>query len=277
MKIDLHLHTTASDGRCSPTELVARAAVAGVTVMAVTDHDTMAGVAEAQAAARMHAIDVVPGIEITAVEQGRDVHVLGYFLDATDPDLSRFLNSQRESRCARVEAMAARLAEAGKPVDIAPVLDLARHTTRSIGRPQVARAIVAAGYAETLEQAFERYLSVGGIAHVPRTGVGPEQVISMIQAAGGLASLAHPHRSRIDARIAPLSEAGLDALEAFHAEHDAVLAARYVSMAHTLGLLVTGGSDFHGDASHGPMPGDAGPPPHEWSRVDGARDRHARH
>jgi predicted metal-dependent phosphoesterase TrpH len=273
--IDLHMHTTASDGRCSPAELVDRAAAAGVTVMAVTDHDTIAAVRQVRAAAGARGIESIAGIEITAVEDGRDVHMLGYFIDPDDSALAAFLTDARGSRVSRIEAIAARLAERGMPIDVMSIVAEGRQSGRAVGRPLVARAMIAAGHVKDAAEAFERWLGPDGPVFVPRTGWSPEHVIGVIHAAGGLASLAHPGRTRIDPRIVALRDAGLDALEAFHSDHDAALVARYAGMARTLDLLVTGGSDFHGDPARTLEPGAAGLPPAEWARLSAARQRHA--
>lgn len=274
--IDLHLHTTASDGRCSPAELVEQAAAAGVDVMAVTDHDTVAAVEEVRTAARARGIEAVAGIEITAVEAGRDVHMLGYFFDPADAVLADFLAGQRASRISRVESIAARLAELGMPIDVAPVIaEAQRQSGRSVGRPLVARAMIAAGHVADMREAFDRWLGQDGPAFVARAGSSPEDVVAIIHGAGGLASLAHPARTRIDSRIAGLRDAGLDAIEVFHSDHDGTLVEHYSAMARALGLLVTGGSDFHGDPTHGLTPGASGLPRPEWARLSAARDRHA--
>lgn len=274
--IDLHLHTTASDGRLAPVELVQAAAAAGVTVLAVTDHDTTDAVGEVRRLAAEHGIEAISGIEITAVENGRDVHVLGYFLDPADAGLAEFLSVQRENRIARVEAIGARLAALGMPIDIAAlVADARQHGSRSIGRPQVARALVAAGYAADTREAFDRWLGDGGAAFVPRTGCGVETVIGVIHRAGGLASLAHPGRTAIDARIPALAAGGLDAIEVYHTDHDEALVDRYRRLAGDLSLLVTGGSDFHGDPSHGVSPGSVTLPADAWERLRAERCRHA--
>jgi 3',5'-nucleoside bisphosphate phosphatase len=274
--IDLHMHTTASDGRCSPRELVDRVAAGGVTVMAVTDHDTMASVAEVQALAQARRIDAHAGIEITAVEDGRDIHVLGYFLNPEEKRLIEFLRVQRETRVKRVHAIAARLAELGVPIDLQALLDEAqRNLGRSIGRPQVARALQLAGHVADTKEAFDRFLGSAGPAFVSRPGSPPEVVIGIIHRAGGVASLAHPGRTRIDSRIKPLAIAGLDAVEVYHSDHDEVAIQRYRRLASDLGLLMTGGSDFHGDATHGIEPGTATLPSTEWERLSAARRRHA--
>lgn len=274
--VDLHLHTTASDGRCTPAELVRRAAAAGVAVMAVTDHDTTAAVDAVQAAAGPLGVHAISGIEITAVADGRDVHVLGYFLDHSDSKLQAFLTDQREARVARVEAIGARLAALGLPVDVQTLVEAARASAgSSIGRPQLARALVAAGHAADVREAFDRWLGNDGPAFVPRAGSPPETVIQVIHDAGGVASLAHPGKTFVDERIPHLVAAGLDAVEAYHPDHDETLVARYVGIARRFGLMMTGGSDFHGDPSHGLTPGSVALPPEEWNRLRHFRPRHA--
>lgn len=274
-RIDLHLHTTASDGRCSPLELVAHARAGGVTVMAATDHDTTAASAEVRAEAREHGIETITGIEVTAVESGRDVHVLGYFIDPADAALSAFLATQRARRIARVETIAMRLAELGVPVDVTDVLATARqHPSRSVGRPQVARAMVAAGHVADTRAAFDQWLAEGLPAFIPRDGAPPEEVIAIIHRAGGIASLAHPGKTRIDSRLLALKDAGLDALEVFHPDHDEAAASRYTRLAEDMNLLMTGGSDFHGDPAHGRSPGSVTLPLPHWERLLDRRPAH---
>jgi predicted metal-dependent phosphoesterase TrpH len=275
--IDLHMHTTASDGRLSPDALVEQAAAAGLSVMAVTDHDTTAAVPEVHALARANGIHAISGIEITAIDGGRDVHVLGYFLDPAHAGLAAFLQRQRETRIARVEAIGRRLASRGVPVALEDVLTAARQQSgRSIGRPQVARAMVDAGHVADTREAFDRWLGRGLPGFVPRQGASSEQVIAVIHDAGGLASIAHPGKSITDDRIASLRHDGLDALEAFHPDHDPTRVEHYVALAATLGLLLTGGSDFHGEPSHGLAPGSVTLPSAEWQKLRAARHRHAR-
>lgn len=266
--IDLHLHTTASDGRCTPAELVVRAAAAGVEILAVTDHDTTAGIAEASDAAAGRGLLVVHGIEITAVEAGRDVHVLGYFFDPDAAELSRFLSSQRATRIERIAEIARRLDAFGMPVDVTPLLAAARQqNSRSIGRPRLARAMVDAGYVTDTREAFDKWLAQGRPAFVERAGSSPEAVIAIVHDAGGLASLAHPARTALDPRIPALRDAGLDAIEVYHSDQDEAATARYLQLARRLGALVTGGSDFHGDPATGLEPGTTHLPPAEWAKL----------
>jgi predicted metal-dependent phosphoesterase TrpH len=244
--IDLHLHTTASDGQCSPGELVARARHAGISVLAITDHDTMAGVPEAAAAASEMALGFVPGIEITAVENGHDVHVLGYWIDGSSPSLVGLLEGLRGARTARAREIAQRLAEAGAPIDISEQVAGAAALGRSIARPEIARALIRAGHATTVAEAFDRYLSEGRPAYVGHRGPTPSQVVAAIVGAGGVASLAHPGPLGRDDLIPSLAGAGLAAIEAYHSAHDDATCARYLAVAAAHGLVVTGGSDFHG-------------------------------
>jgi hypothetical protein len=254
--IDLHTHTTASDGLCSPAELVERAAAAGVRVLSATDHDTTAAMAPAAAAAARAGIQLVPGIEITAVVEGADVHVLGYFLQPESPSLERFLSEQRRRRLERVREMIGRLASHGIELDPGAILDPGEGDAgKAAGRPWIARALVANGSVASMDEAFDRWLGRGRPAFVPRGGASPEEVIHRIHEAGGTASLAHPLHVNHDEWIAAFADAGLDALEAFHRDHGPPATTRYLALAGRLGLAVSGGSDFHGDDGHASEPG----------------------
>ncbi len=247
--IDLHLHTTASDGTLTPSALVARAAAAGITVLSVTDHDTTAGLDEARAAAETAGLTLVPGIEITAIEQARDVHVLGYFIDPRSAALAAFLARQRADRLQRVARIGERLRDIGCPIDLDPLLEAAaRNTGRSIGRPQIADALIARGHACDRDDAFARLLGEDKPAFVPRAGETPERVIDLIRDAGGIASLAHPVLLQRDDLIPRLARAGLSALEVCHSDHDEAAERHYRQLAWRHGLAVSGGSDYHGDA-----------------------------
>jgi predicted metal-dependent phosphoesterase TrpH len=274
--IDLHLHTTASDGRCTPRELVERAVRAHLEVIAVTDHDTLAAVPEVQTLGAAQGISVVTGIEITAVEAGRDVHMLGYFVDRESRELDEFLARQRGVRMTRLIDIGERLSALGMRVDLEPLITAARkQSSHSLGRPVIARLMVDAGYVADIRQAFDEWLVPGRPAFVPRTGSPPEEVVATIHRAGGIASLAHPGRTRIDDRIGPLKAAGLDAIEVFHPDHHAIDIARYLDTARRLDLLVSGGSDFHGDPAHGLEPGASVLPVDHWERLNAAHHRHA--
>jgi predicted metal-dependent phosphoesterase TrpH len=251
--IDLHMHTTASDGRLAPGELVVRAATAGLTTISVTDHDTVASIAETTAIANTAGIRVVPGIEITAVEDNRDVHVLGYFFDPASERLAEFLVTQRERRITRVREIAARLAAANLFIDVERLLKTAAERPgSSVGRPQIARQMVRSGHVNSVQEAFELWLASGRPGFVPRIGPNTATVVEIIHNAGGLASFAHPGVTKRDDLIAPLAERGLDAIEVYHSDHTQEDTTAYRRLAARLGLLVTGGSDFHGEDASKP-------------------------
>jgi predicted metal-dependent phosphoesterase TrpH len=250
--IDLHTHTTASDGRCTPAELVSRASAAGLTVLSVTDHDTIAGCAAAAVACADAGVEFVPGIEITAVRDGTDVHTLGYFVDIASPPFLSFLVAQRHDRIERTREMVERLRTYGIVLDVEAILRPAYDdSSKAAGRPWIARAMVAAGHVASADEAFDRWLARGRPAFVPRRAAPPEEVIGRIQRAGGVASLAHPGLLGHDEWLPAFVEAGIDALEAYHTDHDAVTTTRYLTLAATLGVAVSGGSDYHADHAHG--------------------------
>jgi 3',5'-nucleoside bisphosphate phosphatase len=246
--IDLHLHTTASDGRSAPDALVREAAAAGVHTLAVTDHDTVAGLAEATAAAHRAGLTIVPGIEVTAVDAGRDVHILGYFFDPAHPDLVSFLSDQRADRRRRIIEMLEKLADIGAPVEL-PALPAGEGSGRALGRPLLARALVEAGYARNVQDAFDQFLAHGRPAFVERRGASPAEVVALLARAGGVASVAHPGKQRLEATVRALAGDGLAAVEVFHPDHDGQDVERYLQIAKECDLLVTGGSDHHGPGS----------------------------
>ena len=248
--IDLHLHTTASDGLLAPAALVDRAAAAGLTIIAVTDHDTVAGLGEAVDAGRTRAVRVIAGIEISAIEDGSDLHVLGYFIDPVSPTLATFLREQREDRIRRVREMGQRLRSIGLSVDVDALIGAAEAGTRSIGRPAIADALVASGQAIDRTDAFNRLLGRGKPGFVARRGTPPAAVIDTIHAAGGVASLAHPGVTASDSLIEELAAQGLDAIEVWHSDHLPDQQRHYAVLADRLGLARSGGSDFHGDGVH---------------------------
>lgn len=246
--IDLHLHTTASDGRLSPAQLVARASAAGLTTISVTDHDTVAALAEVTEVAKGVNMRVVAGIEITAVDDGRDVHMLGYFFDPESAPLARVLQQQRALRVSRAREIGAKLAALGMVVDVESVLlAAAARPGSSVGRPQVARELVRAGYVTSVQDAFDRWLATGRPAFIPRTGPSPAAIVDAIHEAGGIASMAHPGVTKRDELIGPLVDSGMDAIEVYHSDHTPEDHNHYQVIAHRYGVLVTGGSDFHGE------------------------------
>lgn len=278
--IDLHLHTTASDGRSTPDALVREAARAGLTTMAVTDHDTVGAIAAVRAAAAPAGLTIIAGIEITAVERGRDVHILGYFIDEQDQALAEFLLAQRRDRRRRVDEIVGRLAALGMPVtlDLPPLAASAPPDAlggqRAVGRPLVAAALVESGHARDISDAFDRFLSPGRPAFVARQGAAPAVVIARIAATGGVASLAHPGKIGFDDQIPGWVGAGLAAIEVFHPDHADADRARYEAIADEFGLLVTGGSDYHGPGSgRSDALGRVTLPPEDFARLVSAVDR----
>jgi predicted metal-dependent phosphoesterase TrpH len=253
MRIDLHCHTTASDGVLTPTELARLAAQRDIDVIAVTDHDTVAGVEEA---VRAGGVRVVAGIELSSRHEGRAVHVLGYFLDPTDAGLLEALDSLRTERLDRVQRMIARLNELG--YELTPDEVLAQAKGAIVARPHVARALVERGYVASVREAFtSEFIADGGRADVPYVRVrSPRDALEMISAARGVAVLAHPglahhlgtHIPASEALIRDLAGRGLVGLEVDHPDHPPDVRDRLRSMAERLGLVTTGGSDFHGES-----------------------------
>ncbi|TLM78021.1 MAG: PHP domain-containing protein [Actinobacteria bacterium] len=246
MRADLHVHSTASDGSSSPSGLVALALELGVDVLSITDHDSVAGVAEAAAAARGTALTLVPGVELSAVVGTRSVHVLGYFVDTRDERLLAHLFDLRAARLRRAEAIVASLVAAGIPLSMDDVLRLS--CDGAVGRAHVARALVDSRVVHSTDEAFARLIGRGAPHYVPRDVRTPAEVVGIIRDAGGLAVLAHPGVSKADDIIRPLAADGLAGIEAFHGEHTPQQCERYASMARDLRLLVTGGTDYHGPA-----------------------------
>lgn len=244
MRADLHVHTTASDGQHSPSEVIALAQ--DFDVIAITDHDTTAGIGPAQAAARLTGLPlVVPGIELSTAEDAGDVHLLGYFINPDDAAFQTELATFRDARVERGRAMVARLAELGLPVAWERVEALA--DGGAVGRPHVARALVEAGYVESVREAFDRYISTGGPAYVARHRLTPEEAIALIHRAGGAAVMAHPSLVPTwPTLLHTLAAAGLDGVEVNHPANSAPTRLVLRAMAKKLGLITTGGSDFHG-------------------------------
>lgn len=249
MLIDLHTHSAVSDGTDSPAELVAHAAAAGLDVLAVTDHDTVAGLDEACAAGSRLGVEVLCGLELSARLSCRSVHLLGYGPDPENAALAAELSKLRCGRDDRVPAMVARLGDLGFSLELDEVLEKAAGV--SVGRPHVADAMIARGYVRDREEAFTRWLYEGGPAYVDRYATELSAAIELIKAAGGVAVIAHPWGRGTDQVLTPdvlaeLAASGLDGLEADHPDHQASTRAELRLLASRLGLLVTGGSDHHG-------------------------------
>lgn len=247
--VDLHIHSTASDGVSSPSEVVFVAIEQGLGIIALTDHDTLGGVAEAQAAAKETGLEVIAGVEINAAGSGVALHILGFYVDPQDPLLNEKLQAMRNSRLDRARRMIERLGEMGMAVDFDRVQGLAGGET--VGRPHVARALVERGYVSSVREAFERFIGPTGPAHIPRLRLMPKETIEMILHAGGVPVLAHPAHSgpTVIARITEFVEYGLCGLEVYYPHHPPEDVAMLEEMCRELRLVATGGSDFHGPNS----------------------------
>jgi len=243
--IDLHSHTTASDGALSPRELVREAVRRGVKVLAVTDHDSTEGLAEALAEARRHPpLEIVPGIELNTDVEGGEIHILGLFIDHQAEWFQVLLRELREERVQRIYRMAERLAHLGCPIDPHEVFALVKEG--SAGRPHVAQVLVQRGYVKSVREAFDRYLRNGGPASVPRKKLSPEAAIDVIRRAHGVPVFAHPGLSGKDDLIPDLIRAGLQGIECYYHEHSAAQTEMYLRLCQTHDLVATGGSDYHG-------------------------------
>lgn len=249
--LDLHTHSTASDGLNSPTELVTLAHQAGLTMIALTDHDSTDGLAEAQAAGQSLGVTIIPGIEInTYLPQGRgEAHVLGYYFDTANPELQAFLRFLRDARAKRGERMVALLREQGYDITWERVRELARG---AVGRPHVALALIEKGYADSVSDAFDRYISPGRPAYVPRFKMVPEDAVRLLRSVHGVPVLAHPMRlfGLEDDLLPRLMQAGLLGLECYYGEYDDGAVEHLLELAEQHGLVATGGSDYHGPNIH---------------------------
>jgi hypothetical protein len=246
---DLHLHSTASDGTLTPAQLVERAEELGVLTISLTDHDTTAGVADALAAAASRPVTVVPGVELSAGLGGRGVHLLGYHVDHADERFCARLAELRAIRLERAERIVYALARDGFDITINDVLAIA--SDGAIGRAHIAQLLVASGHVASVQEAFRTLLGSSAPYFVPKPVPEPAEVIGWIGDAGGVAVLAHPGLSQVDDLIGDFAQEGLGGIEAYHGAHDALQRTLYASVADTFGLIVTGGSDFHGDLRAG--------------------------
>jgi predicted metal-dependent phosphoesterase TrpH len=252
--IDLHSHTLRSDGILTPVELVEQAAAVGVRLLSITDHDTLAGVRELRRGRLPAGLELLPGVELNAVAGDRvdllheEIHILGLGVDPDDDEFEAILATQRHSRRIRFDRMVERLRELDLPIDAALDGLPATDDSDALGRPRVARAMIACGYVESVEDAFVRYLSRGRPAYVPRAGLGPIEAIQVATAARGVPVLAHfaeaPDKVPL---IRELMDAGLRGLEVYYRTYDQRTVEHLRSIAAELRLVATGGSDYHGD------------------------------
>ncbi len=246
MASDLHTHTTFSDGRLSPEDLVAAAKEARLSYIAITDHDTVDGIRHLyeQALYPSKTLHIIPGIEFSCEVDEHDVHILGYDFDIYNQDLVDKVTEISESRWARFSTMMEKLQELGYAITESDVLQIAG-TSKAIGRAHVARALVKKGFAGSIHEAFDKLLEHGQPAYVPHYRIEPEEAVKLIRGAGGVPVLAHPKLVKDDAIVVRMLELDFGGLEVYYPKHDAEDTARYKAMAEERGLRLTGGSDFH--------------------------------
>ncbi len=240
---DLHAHTTVSDGQLTPGELVRAAATSGLSAIAVTDHDTVEGIPGAIEEAEQLGVEIVSGVEVSATFRNVAVHVLGLFVEHREPWLQKFFSEAKERRVERVHRIVERLGRVGVVVDPRQVFAKSGHGT--VGRPHVAEVLVEQGVVATMTDAFDAYLGENGPAYVGYDRVSFEDAVGLIRRAGGVSSLAHPVLLNDDALIPDMAALELSAIEVFHHEQNPAKRAEYAELARRLGLLVSGGSDFH--------------------------------
>ncbi|MCQ6560363.1 PHP domain-containing protein [Paenibacillus mendelii] len=257
---DLHTHTTASDGLQRPSENVRLAKTAGLAAVAITDHDTVDGIEEAMIEGQRLGISVVPGVEISTVAGGSDIHVLGYYTDWQSDAWRAKLSSLLEVRDRRNEMILEKLRSLGIPISMEEVIEEALRQGKdsgSIGRPHIAAVLLAKDAVGSMQEAFDRYLASGGQAYMNPPRLHPFEAIEWIREAGGTSVIAHPGLYGDDALVEQMIHHGAEGIEVFHSDHSAEDEARYGRLAHQYGLIVTGGSDFHGERQgeifHGPI------------------------
>ena len=273
-KVDLHLHTLASDGRLTPTELIRLVAKQGLETISVTDHDSTEGLAEAyEAAKEFPYLRIIPGIEMSADIPGDEVHVLGYFLNYHDDQFQTTLKEFRMGRVGRAQVMVEKLGSLGKPVEWDRVLHFAGDG--SVGRPHIALAMVEAGYFNEPKEAFEEYLGNDGLAYYDRPKLNPVESVEMIQRVGGVPVLAHPtFMNDMEAGIANLKKVGVKGMEVYYAQYDDDTVRHLARLAKEYDLIPRGGSDYHGLGNTGePLPGTLGPPEHTVTLLEEAADK----
>ncbi|MFW6000735.1 MAG: PHP domain-containing protein [Halanaerobium sp.] len=261
-KIDLHMHTTASDGTSSPEELLKTCSDLGLETIAVTDHDNTTAVEAVKKEAKKYNIEVVSGIEISTYRGEAEYHILGYFIDIENESLLGLTEAILQSRIDRTHEMVNKLTEMGYPLEFSDVKKFASGV--SLGRPHIARALMEKGYVNSINDAFtDEFIGGGGRAYVEKKKVLPVEAITVILKAGGVPVIAHPylinHGKPLDKKeIARLKDNGLKGVEVYQTKHNKKTTEKYKKIAEELDLLITGGSDYHGDNSPGILPGDRG-------------------
>jgi len=247
MSADLHIHTFFSDGTQSPEEIVELAQKAELKTIAITDHDVVAGLSRALHKGNELGVEVIPGIEFTTEARDTEIHILGYFIDLTNAELIEAITLMQQDREKRIFKICDKLKGLGVVIDPGKVFEIAGH--RAAGRPHVARALVKEGLVSDFKEAFNRYIDFHGPAYVSHYKLSPEEAIRLVVKAGGIPVYAHPAVSNCDDIIPELMVAGLRGLEAYYPSHSHTTTQRYLNLANKYGLLITGGSDFHGFTS----------------------------
>lgn len=244
MPIELHCHSTASDGDCTPTQIVDRALALGITSLALTDHDTVDGVQEALDAARPYSLRVIPAVELSCHFEEKEVHLLGYFIEHRDPDFLALLENMRKERRERVRKILVGLNKLGLEISFEAVE--AEASGDALGRPHVARALVTAGCVETVAQAFDSFIGNHGPAYVGRSLLSLEDGIEAIRRAGGVSVIAHPGAYRDWARVERMVQLPVNGVEVWHPAHKKADRKKAKKLGSRYGKVLTGGSDFHG-------------------------------
>lgn len=243
MPVDLHIHTTASDGAYSPVEVVIMAKSMGLEAIAITDHDTLEGIEPAQGAGLINGIEIIPGIELGSERQGEEIHILGFLVELYNQDFLAKLKMLREDRIKRMEKMVDKLKDFGFSIEMSRVMSISG--SGSVGRPHLALALVETGAVETVSEAFDRFIGAGCPAYIPRYKLDPLEAVRLVRSAKGVPVLAHPGLINSLQLIEELTDAGLAGLEAYHPAHSREQSQYYHEFARERGLVVTGGSDYH--------------------------------
>lgn len=268
--IDLHTHSLRSDGALTPTELVQRAAARGVRIQALSDHDTLSGVAEAVAAGDRLGVRIIPATELNTESEWGDVHILAYFVDPNDAPFEEKMKWLRENRGRRIELMVENLNRLGHTVSLARVQEIAQGG--SLGRPHLAQALFEAGHVPTYDAAFDTLISKESPAYVSRVGLAPLEAVELVRKHGGVPSLAHPGTAlRLEELLPQLVHAGLAGIECYYGSHTPGWTAYCLGLASRSGLIPTGGSDFHGRGDHGADLGGVFVPPEYIDALEALR------
>lgn len=268
--IDLHTHSLRSDGALSPADLVKRAAARGVTIQALSDHDTLSGVADAVAEGSRLGVRIIPATELNTESEWGDVHVLAYFIDPNDAAFEERMKWLRENRGRRIELMVGKLNELGYPVSLARVQEIAQGG--SLGRPHLAQALYEAGHVPSYDAAFDTLISKESPAYVSRVGLAPLEAVELVRKHSGVPALAHPGTVlRLEELLPQLVAAGLAGMECYYGSHTAAWTARCIGLAARFDLIPTGGSDFHGRGEHGADLGAVFVPPENISALERRR------